>query len=329
MEKKKLEIDVYDGMIELGKNKGYPFVSCDEMSFLSVMKYYKKNILPMMLKMNFMYKIVKGTKDIVFTAYNPNLDSKFDLFTNIGIKKVANPVRNIDSLSCIKRCILEEHLAQFMIDLFYQEGREYYYNNQHGGHYVLAYGFDDLKRELYIIDNVAGYDKYVIRYSDFEKLRGIEQNGEIWEYINNPIINTYADEYVASLLTMYINGIKCQMKEREKSIDTIYFLIDRYSEFVVQPEFPSHINGVTYNRISELCRMKYISRYELYNSEYQRNIENTLQKIVNDWKKINLFVKYKSMERDRNDDYSEEKKILTNIIENEHLLNAALVEGII
>lgn len=42
MEKKKLEIDVYDGMIELGKNKGYPFVSCDEMSFLSVMKYYKK-----------------------------------------------------------------------------------------------------------------------------------------------------------------------------------------------------------------------------------------------------------------------------------------------
>ena len=325
MEKKKLEVDVYNGMFELGNNKGYPFVSCDEMSVLSVMKYYKKNLLPMMVKMNFMYKIKEEAETLVFTGYNPNLDLDFDLFANIGIKKISNTTQAIDSLSCIKRSISDNHPAQFMIDLFYQEGREYYYNNQHGGHYVLAYGFDDTKGELYIIDNVAGYDKYIIRYDDFDKLRGVEQNGEIWEYINNPNIDTFAPEYVTKMLMMYKTGIRNQMEEREESIELVNILIEKYDDFMMQPEFTSHINGVTYNKISEWCRMLYISKYMLYNIESQKKIENYLQEIVKDWKRINLFVKYKSAERLTIDDYSEERRILANIVKNERALNKALV----
>lgn len=325
MEKRILDINIYDGMLECGKNRWYPFVSCDEMTFLSVMIYYKKNILPMMIKMNFLYKLEKESGQLIFGADNPNLDSKYNLLSDIGIKKVINKSQNTDGLKHIKKCIWNKHPAQFMIDLFYQRGRDYYYNNVHGGHYVLAYGFDDYEGEIHLIDNVAGYDKYIIKYIDFDKLRGIEQNGEIWEYVNEYDIDTYAREFEAKALEMYKVGISEQMEERGQSIELINKLIDQYNEFMLQTDFCNHINGVTYNRISELCRMRYISKYMLYSTISQKKIENYLQEIIADWKKVNLYVKYRNARRQKEEEYIEEKKILASIIKNEHALNKILV----
>ena len=327
--KKILDLDVYDGMIIIDPdNKGYPFVSCEEMSLLSVMNYYKKNYLPLMVKMNFIYKFNGEEEEHTFQSINPNLDDKFDLLENIGIERKIHVVEGSKELDLFRDCMINNHPVQFMIDLFYQEGREYYYNFQHGGHDVIGYGFDDEKEILHIIDNVRGYDKYEIRYDQVNRLRGAVQGTEIWEYINSKDINTFSDEYTKRMLDMYCRGIREQHDLRMNAINEISSLIERFSFCAANPNFSQNVNGEVYNKTSELCRMTYLRKFGLYKDDVSDQIEKLLREIVKKWKRIHSLICYKELSLYSAEDYTDEITCLEGIMGLEKELVDVLANGL-
>ena len=86
--KKILDVNVFDGLIKIDPAfRNYPFVTCYEMSMLSVLNYYHKNILPFMTKMNFTYKYYGKDADLVFYVVNSEFDSSFDVLKELGIEK--------------------------------------------------------------------------------------------------------------------------------------------------------------------------------------------------------------------------------------------------
>ena len=324
---KVLDLDVFDGMYNLDPSfKSYPYITCYEMSLLSVVKYFNKSISPLMTKMNFIYKFHGVNEDLVFLSDNPDFEASFDLLKCLGLERKTHEVDEITSMNCIKECLFNDHPVQFMIDLFYQKGREYYYNFLHGGHYVIGYGFDDEKKDIYTIDNVQGYAKYPIKYEEFNTLRGEVQKSPVWEYVNCDDSIVASEEYDNKMIDMYCKGIKDQYNLRKESLHEIDKFIDVFpvcasKEFIVE-----NMNCILYNKISELCRIVYLRQFEIYDSRSGNSIEELLRMIIDKWKKIHSLLYYKKISNFSGNDFDMEISCLTEIREIEKELCELLVK---
>lgn len=280
-----IDLEIFKELLKIEPNKGYPFVSCREMALLSVMKYYNINILSIMVKMNFIYKFYKDNPYVVFSCINPDLYSNKDFFDSIGITENTISFKE-DSLNCIKRCIENKHPVLFYIDLYYQKERELYYESQHIAHTLIGYGFDDEKQILYVLDNIKGYDKYEIEYSDFPILRGVVKDSDIVEYIKTHNIDTYSEEFENKMLDIYVHGIREQYKMRKDALENIILLTDNFASSVSRQEFRNDVNSVIYEKVSELYRMTYLKKYHLYSEQGQQKIEKLLKDIISKWKRF-------------------------------------------
>lgn len=322
-----LDLDVFDGMINIDPSYiSYPFITCYEMSLLSVVKYYKKSILPLMTKMNFAYKFNGANEDIIFLSINPDFDDRFDLLKSLRLERRTHEVEETNAMNCIRECISNDHPVQFMIDLFYQKGREYFYNFQHGGHYVNGYGFDDEKKIIHIIDNVQGYAKYTVKYEEFSTLRGEVQGSPIWEFVNCDDSIASSEEYDNRMIDMYCKGIKDQYDMRKDSLHEIEKLIDVFPVCASKVFFVENINGVLYNKISELCRIIYLRRFGIYDNKSSDSIEELLKRIIDKWKKIHSLLYYKKISQYSGNDFGKEISCLTEIIDIEKELCESLVK---
>ena len=321
------DIEIFKDLLEIEPNKGYPFVSCDEMALLSVMKYYDINPLSMMVKMNFVYRYFEDDPSEVFSCITPDLYSDKVFFDLVGIEEKSISVDE-DSLSSIKKCIDNRHPVLFDIDLFYQEGRELYYKAQHAAHTLIGYGYDDEKQLLYVIDNINGYDKYEIKYSDYHILRGTEKNGDIVEYINFKDQDTYANEFENRMVEIFVSGIKDQYVLRKKSLDDIFLLSDKFADSLRRQAFANNINSVIYKKVSELYRMTVLRRHQLYSEQGQEIIEQLLKNIIAKWKRIFLFIQYYSVSLYENQDYSKALKCLSDVYESEKELCDRLINDL-
>ncbi|MCM1295750.1 MAG: BtrH N-terminal domain-containing protein [Muribaculaceae bacterium] len=324
-----LDVEVFTGLLEIDPNKGYPFVTCTEMAFLSVMKYYNKNILAIMVKMNFLYEFYTNNEYVVFLSINPDFYTDSAFFNEIGITKKVHTIIEDKSLECIKKCIENKHPVQFRIDLYYQKDRDFFYKTQHALHYLVGYGFDDEKQKIYMIDNLKGYDKYEINYKDYSILRGEAKNSDVWEFIESKKVDTYSEEFVNKMLGIYVNGIKNQQKMREDALESINLLIDQFGHSMGRPEFATNINSVIYSKTSELYRMIFLEKYHLYSEKGQEKIEGLLKKIITFWKKIYLSINYRNMSFYSNDDYEKEIKYLEKIYIHEKELCECLVAELV
>ncbi len=327
--KKILDVNVFDGMIKINPAfSNYPFVTCFEMSMLSVLNYYHKNILPFMTKMNFSYKYYDKDADLIFYTITPEFDGSFDALKELGIEKRVHHVEEEKTLECLRNCIIDGHPTQFMIDLFYQEGKEFFYQFQHGGHYVNGYGIDDENGILHTIDNVHGYAKYEVKYEELNQLRGNYQGTEIWEFVNCNEIDTFSKSFEDRMINMYRSGIREQYDMRMEGINEIRIMRDSLPFCMEIPIFSMSMEGIAYNRISELCRLLYLRKYDLYQEDAENRIEELLRSIVKKWQKMYSLLNYKRMTEYSGEDYEKESICLNAIMDYEKELCDLLVNGL-
>lgn len=324
-----LDLEVFRDLLNIESNKGYPFVSCKEMALLSVMKYYGINVLPIMVKMNFIYEFYKDNKYVVFSCINPDFYSDKDFFESIGVIENTISLKEDDSLRCIKKCIEDKHPVSFDIDLFYQEGRDFFYNTQHAVHTLLGYGFDDEKQRIYVLDNIKGYDKYEIKYRDYDVLRGVAKDRDIVEYINIKNIDTYSEEFVNKMLDIYVAGIKAQYQTRKEALKNIGLLADSFENSVKRSEFATDINSVIYEKVSELYRMIFLRKYHLYSENVQEKIEKLLCDIISKWKSVFIAIQYFSISSYSSHDYSKQLNCLNDIYKIEKELCESLTKELL
>lgn len=323
-----IDLETFKELLKIDPNKSYPFVSCKEMALLSVMKYYGINELSMMVKMNFMYKFYKENQYVVFSCINPDLYSDKNFFDSVGIAENIISLKE-DSLNCIKRCIENKHPVFFDIDLYYQEGRELFYKIRHAAHTLIAYGFDDEKQILYVLDNIQGYDKCEIKYSDYPILRGDVKGSDIVEYIKTKNIDTYSEEFENKMLDIYVNGIKNQYEMRKDALENIVLLIDNFASSVSRQEFGNDIISVIYEKVSEFYRMTFLKKYHLYSEQGQQKIEKLLNDIISKWKRVFLLIQYLAISSYGNEDYSKPIKCLYDIYEIEKELCECLIKQLL
>lgn len=329
-------IKVFDGLYKLTGEKGYPFITCGEMIKLSIMQYYGINIMPLMSESNFLYKLLEDDEKGVlsFGIDTPKLCDSFNLEKSVGIGCNSSSPKTEDMLGVLAERIKNNYPVDLVIDLYYQKGRDFYYQNEHGGHSLLVYGFDDEKKEIYVIDNVRGYDYYVLSYKDVMELCKnifdlgdyIKQWGYIRAFCRTDNIDTYSNSFTCHIIDMFKNGMLQQKESRLESIGLIQKLRDRYDEFMLHREFTTNINSILYKKWSENCRMKFLYKYIGYSNEQQKYLDELINKIIHTWKDIYILLNYKIIRNNASHNYEAEKNLLDSIFDLEFTYTTKLVE---
>lgn len=329
-------IKVFDGLYKLTGEKGYPFITCGEMIKLSILQYYGINIMPLMSESNFFYKFLEDAEKGVlsFGISTPKLCDTFNLEKSVGIGSSSFSPQAVNMMEVLLERIKNNYPVDLVIDLYYQKGRDFYYQNEHGGHSLLVYGFDDEKKELYVIDNVRGYDYYILSYEDaMELCKNIFDLGDYikqWGYIRafhrTDNIDTYSCNYTSQIVDMFKTGMLQQKESRLESIRLIQKLRDRYDEFMLHREFTTNINSIVYKKWSENCRMKFLYEYIGYSNEQQKYLDELISKVICTWKDIYILLNYKIIRDNVSHNYEAEKSLLDSLFDMECTYTAKLVE---
>ncbi len=329
-------IKVFDGLYKLTGEKGYPFITCGEMIKLSIMQYYGINIMPLMSESNFLYKFLEDYEKgiLSFGISTPKLCDSFNLEKSVGIGCNSFSPKADDMMGVLAERIKNDYPVDLVIDLYYQKGRDFYYQNEHGGHSLLVYGFDDEKKEIYVIDNVRGYDYYVLSYKDamelckniFDLGDYIKQWGYIRAFCRTDNIDTYSSSFTCHIIDMFKNGMLQQKESRLESIGLIQKLRERYDEFMLHREFTTNINSILYKKWSENCRMKFLYKYIGYSNEQQKYLDEVINKVIHTWKDIYILLNYKIIRNNALHNYEAEKNLLDSIFDLECTYTTKLVE---
>ncbi|WP_261301679.1 hypothetical protein [Paenibacillus andongensis] len=148
--------------------------------------------LPFLMKNEYFMTPIKGTypdmkfdewhitsgSSCVQVSFTPPYGELIDKFEHVDYK----PHHDEDLIGKVEECIKEGYYVFVTVDRFYFPST-LDYKRKHLIHPTLIYGFNSLKNEFYLIDDViknGKQDKYVLSYSSFlESTGSVKKTGEI------------------------------------------------------------------------------------------------------------------------------------------------------
>lgn len=328
----------YDGMKKMFFFDS-PVADCSITNDLIVATAYHANEYEILYNVNFEYEFVYKTDEnrekfqlkVVF------FEKREEILKRLGIEimKKSPPLEQL--IVSIKTAIDKNRLVLLHIDLFYQEGRTYYYNVKHGHHAVLVYGYDDERRIIHTIDNTQGYGCYeidyetVIRYCGglFEFL-GYEQ-GELYLYEYSHVGSKQEDnkDKVKDVLMRYCKNVMNSYKAWRKSLESIKILQERLDILLQYTSFEEDIATIKYRKVSDCYRIKKLYDYNFFSTLGKEIIEEKMNLILEGWKKIQgIVVYYRIKDKNYNLMTIKVKEILDDIYNNELIFGETLIKEI-
>jgi len=274
-------------------NSRDPFVNCFYTPLLSVADYYNLNIFQIIINPFFRYEYVP---EIAYPTGYLSVKSESLIDLNIVLDSVGIEIIHINSklddlFDVIRECIDNNSPVLVHIDMYYQAGRrDNYYKKHDGSHYVFVYGYNDFDETVYVLDDVKGYDEYIISYKDLSiYYQGLFDFCNL-SYETNATIHKFQKKESSIHNVDDISQIKnfaLPMIQNKADIlnglEELNGFIELQHSVKNDLDVISVLNNNILHKQSEKYQYIFLDEYNFYTLDYKSIIQNSLDVIVENW----------------------------------------------
>lgn len=290
------DFQYFKGMKKMFPHSNHPFLNCSHNSLMTIADYFKKDKFSIVNNFTTIYRFDKDK--LGSTGY-----FKLDILNFKRLDQVMDEMcismnftsPHIDSLqSEIISSLSKGNPVSLVIDLYYQRGREFYFNKKHGLHPILVYGFNLTTNEVYIVDDITEYKKYVVPFTEIKKACMSEEikpdEPYFIEFINN--VNYHHERDPKEMLHESIKRLKDNMLNHQdeiiEGIQSISLLADFYGDSITNEDIIETLSSTIYRKCSEKFRL--VALYEQLNPDLihttKEEIDLIINEIIMDWTNI-------------------------------------------
>ncbi|QNU67080.1 hypothetical protein EHE19_000525 [Ruminiclostridium herbifermentans] len=305
-----------------------PFGDCMCMSDLATLNYFGLSNLEILYNLHFAYKFLE-VNNVGYSAFGLDtfmFEDRKDILKGLGITIIEKHPQMDCLVESIRESIMNNRPIFLFVDLFYQKGRYFYYNNQHGAHACLVYGFDDENQLVYTIDNYDGYKTYTVTYDMIvQYCKGIFQYCNFRpdslyfrEYCFNGTNLEFNEEYNTKILMKYFKNSLDTADKRTAGLNSIKILSERLEDLMNLKSFEENLSSVIYKRGSECFMIKNLYQYNVFDKNIQLEIDSKLNAILENWARIrSIAIHYNRSSRGLTDKCINIRKRLDSIYQDE------------
>ncbi|PWV99301.1 hypothetical protein DFQ01_11517 [Paenibacillus cellulosilyticus] len=288
----------FDGMIQMFPHHNFPYFNCDYNLLLTLAKYFKKDELPILNNVITIYKFDKQKMQArgYFKLQVLDLEEGDKILEEMGIT-VRRKSPEIDSLQDeIINSITNGNPISIFIDLFYQRGRDFYYNQKHGLHPVFVYGFNLTNDEIYTVDDIAEYRHYSLPFSEFKiscmSSEHIKMPNYFWEYVlESPADHdSLNDKKLAQThINKFIENMCRYENEITESLNNILLLAENFEFVVTNETIIETLSSTIYRKCSEKYRLNALYKHNIDHINAKPILDSLLDQIINDWMVVRIY----------------------------------------
>lgn len=239
------------------------------------------------------YLLFDYSQDLYFKLYELIFDKKikgiFDIFTlPLGVEgQIAEK-----NISDIEQGLLSKNVVFLLIDLFYFNNGNIFYNRIHREHYMLIVGYDSIRSEYIILDDGnKGYGEYRITLSEINNLLKHDKNKAYFYELSD----TYADK--TDYFQLNIDTIKDNAVRIEKEIVSI---LEYFPKVTIPFDYTQHCNLLMFIQRSfnrEISNKYLINYLETENKNISlTNILELNKSLVSNWYNLRArILKYSAL----------------------------------
>ncbi len=312
-----------------------PFGDCMCMSDLSTLNYFGLSNLEILynLRFSYIYLEVNYFGHPAFGIDTFLFDKREDILKGLGISIIEKQPPMDLLVENIRESILNNRPIFLFVDLFYQEGRYFYYNNRHAAHACLVYGFDDENQQVYTIDNYDGYKTYMVSYDMIvQYCRGIFEycnfraDSQCFrEYCFDGTSLKFDEEYKDKVLKRFFKNSLDKSEDWYNSLNSIKNLSDRLETLMNLKTFEGNLSAVIYKKGSQCFMIKNLYQYDIFDKNIQLEIDSKLNAILENWSRIrSIAIHYNRSNRGLADKCVTIRKRLDSIYEDEKVYSDLL-----
>ncbi|MFB9330896.1 hypothetical protein ACFFSY_33560 [Paenibacillus aurantiacus] len=288
----------FDGMKKMFPHHNFPYFNCGYNLLLTLANYYKKDELAILNNVVTIYRFdqQKTKRKGYFKLEVLDLKEWDTILEEMGIS-IRKKSPELDALQEeIIRSISNGNPISIFIDLFYQRGREFYYNKSHGLHPVFVYGFNLTKQDIYTVDDITEYTRYALPFSEF-KISCLSSEHEkmpnyFWEYVlespadpnpsnNNKLAQTNIHAFIANMFR-YQNEIV-------EGLNSILLLAEHFEDIITNETIIETLSSTIYRKCSEKYRLHMLYKYKTLPIHTKTTIDPLLDQIIDDWKLVRIY----------------------------------------
>ncbi len=305
-----------------------PYGDCMCMADLATINYFGLSNLEILYNLRFTYKFLE-VNNVGYSAFGLDtflFEKREDILKGLGINIIEKHPQMDFLIESIRESILNNRPIFLFVDLFYQKGRYFYYNHQHGVHACLVYGFDDENQLVYTIDNYDGYKTYIVSYDMI-----VQYCKGVFQYCNFRLDSLYFREYCfddtnlefdegynAKILKKFFHKSLDKADERNTSLNSIKILSERLEDLMNLKSFEENLSSVIYKRGSECFMIKNLYQYDVFDKNIQLEIDSKLNAILENWTRIrSIAIHYNRSNKGLADKCVTIRKRLDSIYEDE------------
>lgn len=244
------------------------YQSCFMNSFVPVVRYYKRSLIPFIINDMNSYDIEENNHMLAVKCepirqYNEILEEN-GLIVNIYDQSVSE-------IDYIEASINRNNPVIIWVDTFYESLRKDTFQEYHLAHTWLVFGYDDEKRCFNIIENNSkdslNYEKHEVAYDELvECTQGYRSN---FSDIPDRITSYDAVEFSMNLSTsmylkQYLDDVKMNRDTYWKGIEKLQSFIECLSEVVLDEKL---LSKKSYHIIESLNHVINEKKYEKYRFE--------------------------------------------------------------
>lgn len=312
-----------------------PFGDCMCMSDLATINYFGLSNLEILYNLRFTYKFLE-VNNVGYSAFGLDtflFEKREDILDGLGINIIEKHPQMDSLVESIRESIINNRPIFLFVDLFYQKGRYFYYNHQHGVHACLVYGFDDENQLVYTIDNYDGYKTYIVSYDTI-----VQYCKGVFQYCNFRADSLYFREYRfdgtslefdelynTKILKKFFKNSLDKAGERNNGLNSIKTLSERLEDLMNLKSFEENLSSVIYKRGSECFMIKNLYRYNIFDKNTELEIDSKLNAILENWTRIrSIAIHYNRSNRGLDDKCINIRKRLDCIYEDEKVYSDLL-----
>lgn len=278
-----------------------PIVDCTITNDLIIASAYGENINEILYNVLLCYEYCTKTDEgnLKFQIKADFFEPRENILNRLGIRIIKKAPTQDRLITEIKKAIDNNSIIVMHIDLFYQKGRTYYYNERHGYHAMLIYGYNDEKKSFYTIDNIHGYNAYEVTYDIL-----LEYYIGLHNFLGYNQDDIYVNEYAHSnhniekrlknsdVLLMFCKNMENSHKRWKRSIESIKMLKENLNAFWKSKNFEEDLATIKYRKAYECYRLSKFKECNSFDNLRLKKMEENLKVILEDWKKIHGLLMY-------------------------------------
>ncbi|MEK3707940.1 hypothetical protein MKY87_28180 [Paenibacillus sp. FSL R7-0198] len=183
----------------------------------------------------------------------------------------------------ITSCILDGNPIRIKIDLFYQNGREFYFGKKHGLHPVLVHGYDPSRDNIYIVDDISEYTEYCVPFTEFLEYftenEAITDNS-ITQYV---LKHSHSSNINEKVIQNFVSNLLLLESELFDSISNILQLADIYPFALKHEDLIETLSSTIYRKCSERYRLLKLLNLNNDSNSIKNSIIKKMDQVLDDW----------------------------------------------